>query len=253
VNRRAVIVGVAGAVVLSLLWFFLFWSPQGKRLDAAEERQAAAEQTNGQLEVTLARLRDLESRRPELQGQLEQLRRAVPDQPQLARFFLAAHDAATRSGVQLTTISPSKPTASAAATTATTAAPTSGSTTTTTAAAGTSADTVAPTSTAPSAISVSMELTGGYFQVLDFLNRVDDLARIVVVDSLDLGGGADDEAAPSGASGASGGGGGATELTASITARMFTGSAPAGDPATAGATTATTAPTTATTATGTDS
>jgi len=250
VNRRAVIVGVAGAVVLSLLWFFLFWSPQGKRLDAAEERQAAAESTNEQLQVTLDRLRDLESRRPELEGQLERLRRAVPDQPQLARFFLAAHDAATRSGVQLNTVSPSKPTADAAATTATTAAPANGSTTTTTAAAGTTATTAAPTAAAPSAISLSLEVKGGYFQVLDFLNRVDDLPRIVVVDSLDLGGGSDEDAAATGATGA----GGATELTASITARMFTGSAPAGDPAAAGgATTATTAPTTATTATGTDS
>ena len=252
-NRRAVIVGVAGAAVLSLLWFFLFWSPQGKRLDAAEERKAAAEQTNGQLEVTLARLRDLEARRPELEAQLAALRKAVPDQPQLARFFLSAHEAATRSGVELTTVSPSKPTASAAATTATTAAPSSGSTTTTTAAAGTTAATVAPTATAPSAISLSLEVTGGYFQVLDFLNRVDDLPRIVVVDSLDLGGGAADETPAPGATGGNGAGG-TTELTANITARMFTGSAPAGDPTTAGgATTATTAPTTATTATGTDS
>ena len=249
-NRRAVIVGVAGAIVLSLLWFFLFWSPQGKRLDAAEERQAAAESTNGQLQVALDRLRDLEARRPELEGQLERLRRAVPDQPQLARFLLAADDAATRSGVELTTVTPTKPAADAAATTATTAAPANGSTTTTTAAAGTTATTVA-TTTAPSAISLSLEVKGGYFQVLDFLNRVDDLPRIVVVDSLDLGGGEDEDAPPTAGATSDGG---TTDLTANITARMFTGDAPAGDPAAAGgATTATTAPTTATTATGTDS
>jgi Tfp pilus assembly protein PilO len=253
-----VIVGVAGVVVLSLLWFFLFWSPQSKRLDAAEQRKAAAEQTNSGLEVTLARLQDLEARRPELKHQLTQLRRAVPDQPQLASFLMAAHDAADRSGVQLVTVTPGKPAAdtAAAATTPTTAAPTTGTagggTTTTTAAAG---EGTTPTTTAaaaaPSAISLSFEVKGGYFQVLDFVNRVTDLPRIVVVDSLDLGAG--EESAPAGGTGADTTSG-STELSASITARMFTGAAPEGTGTTPGGTTTpTTAATTATTKAGSDS
>ncbi len=246
-NRRAVIVGVAGAVLLSLLWYFLLWSPQGKRLDAAAERKTAAEQSNSQLQVSLDRLHDLEARRPELEGDLTRLRRAVPDQPQLARFLLSADEAATRSGVELTTVTPTKPAADAAATTATTAAPTTGSSggeSTTTTTGDTPATTAVPTP-ATSAINLTFEVTGGYFQVLDFLNRVDDLPRIVVVDSLDLGvGEAEADAAAEGS----------TEVAATITARMFTGAAPAA-PAdgTAGATTATTAAPAASTQTGTQS
>ena len=257
-NRRAVIVGLAGAVVLSLLWFFLLWSPQGKRLDAADERKAAAEQTNSQLQVTLDRLRDLEERRPELQDQLAQLRRAVPDQPQLARILLTANEAAERSGVELTTVTPTKPAAGAAATTATTAPPSSGSTggsggtttTTTAAASGTTPATTAPAPAAPSAITLQLDVTGGYFQILDFLNRIDDVPRIVVVDSLDLG----TEGAADAGTGAT-----STDLTATITARVFTGAAPAAAAVagtTAGATTATTAttaPPSSSTKTGTDS
>jgi Tfp pilus assembly protein PilO len=242
-----VIVGVAGAVLLSLLWYFLLWSPQGKRLDAAAERKTAAEQSNSQLQVSLDRLHDLESRRPELEGDLTRLRRAVPDQPQLARFLLSADEAATRSGVELTTVTPTKPAADVAATTATTTAPTTGSSggeTTTTTTGDTTATTAAPTPTA-SAINLSFEVKGGYFQVLDFLNRVDDLPRIVVVDSLDLGADEEGEATAATAS---------TGLTATITARMFTGAAPAAPAdATAGATTATTAAPAASTQTGTQS
>jgi Tfp pilus assembly protein PilO len=260
VNRRAVIVGVAGAVVLSLLWFFLLWSPQGKRLDAAEARKATAEQTNSQLQVTLDRLQDLEKRRPELKDQLTQLRRAVPDQPQLARLLLTANDAAEASGVELTTVTPTKPAAdaAAAATTATTA-PTSGTTggggtTTTTAAAGSAATTptTAAASAAPSAISLQMEVKGGYFQILDFVNRVNDFPRIVVVDSLDIaegeGSGSTAGAATSTETG--------TDLTGTITARTFTGAPPADSAAagtTAGATTATTAAPSTSNQTGKDS
>ena len=252
-NRRAVIVGLAGAVVLSLLWFFLLWSPQGKRLDAADERKAAAEQANSQLQVTLDRLRDLEERRPELEDQLTQLRRAVPDQPQLARILLTANEAAERSGVELTTVTPTKPAADAAATTATTAPPPSGSsggsggtTTTTAAASGTTPATTAPAPAAPNAITLQLDVAGGYFQILDFLNRIDDVPRIVVVDSLDLG----TEGAADAGTGVT-----STDLTATITARVFTGAAPAAaGTTTAGATTATTAPpSSSTTQTGTDS
>jgi Tfp pilus assembly protein PilO len=247
VNRRAVIVGLAGALVLSLLWFFLLWSPQGKRLDAADERKAAAEQTNSQLQVTLDRLRDLEERRPELEDQLAQLRRAVPDQPQLARLLLTANEAADASGVELTTVTPTKPATDAAATTATTA-PSSGTTgggsTTTTAASGETTATTAPAAAAPSAINLQMEVKGGYFQILDFVNRVDDFARIVVVDTLDMG--AQETEGSSSAT--------STDLTATITARTFTGAAPAAaDGSTPGATTATTAAPSSSSQTGTDS
>jgi Tfp pilus assembly protein PilO len=238
-----VIVGVAGAVLLSLLWYFLLWSPQGKKMDAAEERRETAEQTNDELELTLQRLQDLEERRPELEDQLAQLRRAVPDQPQLARFFLSAYDAAGRSGIELKTVTPARP---AADTTAVTAAP---ATTSTTAASGsgdaaTTETTVPAGPAAPSAITMSLVVEGGYFQVLDFLNRVDDMPRVVVVDSLDIGPSeSEDSTNPTG------------DLDATITARMFTGAVPSGGTAAEGTTGATTATTTAPTAssnTGTD-
>jgi Tfp pilus assembly protein PilO len=104
---------------------------------------------------------------------------------------------------------------------------------------------------APSSIGLSFQVEGGYFQILDFLNRVDDLPRVVIVDSLDIGAGEGDTPAQGESGSATG------DLAATITARMFTGATPSGgDPAaagtTAGATTATTAAPTAPSNTGTD-
>ena len=48
-----------------------------------------------------------------------------------------------------------------------------------------------------------MNITGGYFQVLDFVNRLDSLPRIIVVDSINVSGGA------------------VSQLTVALTARMF--------------------------------
>ncbi|MCZ7526104.1 MAG: GspMb/PilO family protein [Acidimicrobiia bacterium] len=41
-----------------------------------------------------------------------------------------------------------------------------------------------PSPGAPSVINLSMQIEGGFFQLLDYLNRLEDLDRLVVVDSL---------------------------------------------------------------------
>ena len=140
---------------------------------------------------------------PALQAKVEALRVAVPDSPDLAQFILDANDAATASGVDFLSISPTPPTAG-----------------------------VDPTQ--PASVNLAIDVDGGYFQVLDYLNRVDDMDRIVVVDSLDL--------APQGEEGSS------TGLSVSLSARMFTTATPAGLPgaAPAPATQASTAGTPAT-------
>ncbi len=55
---------------------------------------------------------------------------------------------------------------------------------------------------------VNLQISGGYFQVLDFLNRLDDLPRLVVSDSVNV---TADQAA---------------RLTVAITGRIFVRSVP---------------------------
>ena len=59
-------------------------------------------------------------------------------------------------------------------------------------------------------VQLSMELEGGYFQVLDYLNRLENMPRLVVVDQVSLS--AKDATADSS---------GPPSLTASLTGRIF--------------------------------
>jgi type IV pilus assembly protein PilO len=181
-GRRSVIIGVVAALLVLVLWWFLLWSPQRKKVDDAKARADAAQQQVGQLRVTLSRLQELKRTEALKRSQIEALRVAVPDQPNLAQFILDANDAANKAGIDFLSVTPSPPATAAAG-------------------AGTAA------AGAPAAINLAMSITGGYFQVLDFVNRLTDLPRIVVIDNLSL---------------AAGDG---SNMTVSITARMFTTSA----------------------------
>jgi type IV pilus assembly protein PilO len=200
-GRRSIVIGVVAAFVVLLLWWFLLWSPQRKKVDDAKARTEAAQQQAAQLRVTLSRLQELKRTEALKRSQIEALRIAVPDQPNLAQFILDANDAANKAGIDFLSVTPSPPATAAA-----------GGTT---------------PAGAPAAVNLAMSITGGYFQVLDFVNRLTDLPRIVVIDNLSL---------------AAGDG---SNMTVSITARMFTTSAAPVAPTTtapaAGATTTTVA------------
>ena len=222
-NRRALLIGGAAALVVLLAWYFLLWSPRSDDIAEARDRKDAAESEAQQLQSEIERLRAAQRDEPLRRAQLETLRIAVPDDPNLAQFILDTNDAATKAGIDFISIAPSPPAAAtaAAATTATTT-PTSGASATPGAGA-----------TPPAEIKVSLQVQGGYFQVLDFVNRLNDLPRLVVIDSVTVSADA------------------AGRLSTALQARMFTRELPAGfgGTATTTSTTSTTAPGGATTTT----
>ena len=180
-SRRTILVAGGALVVVILAWFVLLWGPQGGRAADADARREAAAGTNMQLEANVARLQAGQAALPGLQADLETLRTAVPDVPNLAQFILDANDAATASGVDFLSIAPTPPAASADA-------------------------------LLPPAVGLNISVNGGYFQVRDYLNRLNDLTRLVVVDTVALTPG---ETAT-----------GAQSLAVSLTARMFTTTLP---------------------------
>ena len=221
-NRRLLIPVGAGVAVV-VLWFVALWGPQGSALSKERTRATTAEQQRATLRDQLTRLQQSKRDEPLKRSQLETLRVAVPDDPNLAQFILDANDAASRAGIDFLSIAPTPPSATAQpAATATTVAGAAG-------AAG---------AAAPVPIRIAMTISGGYFQVLDFVNRLDRLPRLVVVDSLTIGGGADP-----------------TRLAVSMQARIFTTSArpvagaAGGGGGAPGSTTTTTAPGATTTTT----
>lgn len=183
-NRRAwLFAGLASLGVLAL-WYFFLWSPRNDDLEKAKDRTAAAQAANLDLESRIERLKAAQRDEPRLRARLERLRTAIPDDPKLAEFILDTNDAAIRSGIDFLSIAPTRPAVAAAV-------------------AGVPGATPVATGPAPAEIQLSLQITGGYFQVLDFLNRLDALPRIVVTDGLSLAG---DNVG---------------RLTTSVTARMF--------------------------------
>jgi Tfp pilus assembly protein PilO len=206
VNRRSLLIGVGAALVVLLFWYFILWSPRGAALDDAKSRQQTAADQADELQARLNQLRDAQRNEAATRAQIAQLQEAIPDEANLAQFILDANDAATRSGIDFLSIAPTPPAAPAAVANPQTGAQAGG----------------------PSEITLAVSITGGYFQVLDFVNRLTDLTRIVVIDGLTVGG-------------ATGG-----DLSVQITGRMFTAQAPAGAPGEATTTTVPGATTTTT-------
>ncbi|HEX8580769.1 MAG TPA: type 4a pilus biogenesis protein PilO, partial [Acidimicrobiales bacterium] len=188
-SRKVIAVAALGAVLILGLWYVALWKPQSGRLSAAHAREETAARQNQQLRLAVARLQAAGDQAPELTSQLERLRVAVPDGPDLAQFLLDAQDAASAAGLDYLSVSPSPPSE--------------------------------PEGGGPAEIAVAMELNGGYFQVLDFLNRLAELPRIVVVDGVSLTAGEED-------------GVGAPDLTLTIAGRLFVTSVPEGSGALAG-------------------
>ena len=219
-NRRAMFGAIIAAVLFLLAWYVLLYSPTTDKISAAQEREETAERQLTETRARIERLRQSQRDEPRLSARRELLRLAIPDQPNLGQLILDVNDAAVRSGLEFLSVAPTPPAAPAPA------APTTATTATTVApGATTAAAAPLPITQQPAEIRLALSLTGGYIQVLDFMNRVDRLPRIVVFDSVTLNADA------------------TGRLTVALTARAFT--QPAGA---AGATATTTTSTTSTTA-----
>lgn len=153
-NRRTLLLAIAAAGALLVVWFVMLWSPQSGKLGDAHDRTAAAAATNEELQLRLARLQAADAEEPELQTDFDRLRGAVPDDPELAQFILDANQAATDSGVDFLSISPGVPQQT--------------------------------DPTLPAAISLAITVKGGYYEALDYLEQMSGLERVVVIDTLAL-------------------------------------------------------------------
>jgi len=216
VKRNAIIAVVAGALVVILIWFFAFYKPKGDDVSKTNEQVSTAERQQQDLEATLARLQSLDKERPQQQATLDKLNAAIPPTPDLAEFIFEANTAAADSGVDWLSIAPTPPIAS----------PTGG----------------------PSEIALNIQVQGGFFQVLDYLNRLENLKRLVVTQTVNLSAGGSDTSGSAGSTTAttlatSTSGSGAPTLSVTLGAKMYTSATVA--PAAPGATPTTPTPTTA--------
>jgi type II secretory pathway component PulM len=189
----------AGVMLLIVVvWYVAIYSPKSSDLSKAHDDLTSAQANQQSLKAQLSNLRGLEANRPKQQAVLQKLSAAVPPTPDLAGFILQANDIATQAGVSWLQVSPGVP------------------------GGGTGG---------PTQITLSMQLEGGFYQVYDYLNRLENMQRLVLVDSVSL------------SSKGQGGGSPDPVLGASVSARMFTRAGPQGGGTSGGGTTTpTTAP-----------
>ncbi len=152
-NRR-VLLGCLGLLaVVTLLWMWRLYGPAGARLDEARSEQAQLDDQYQRLEVDLARLQSIEADLPRIQSGIDTLRVAVPDEAGLAELILTLNEVALAAGLEAANLSFSAPT---------------------------------PAANGLLEISIRTEVDGGYYQVLDFLNRLAELPRVVVVSGIEI-------------------------------------------------------------------
>lgn len=211
-TRRNAFLVVAGAVVgVVALWWFFVYAPRGRELDDVRDDRQAATATQQSLRATLNRLEEIDRQGPQVDAELARLGDAVPETPDLAGFIVGANRIAVESGIDWLSVAPAEPSAEGPG---------------------------------PATIRLAIQVEGGFFQVLDYLNRLEDLERLVVVDGVTVSAeGAEDGGGGGGTFGQSG----APNLSAALTARMFTQATTIGGPAEA--TDASTTSTTSTTGT----
>lgn len=164
-RTRIILVAVA-VPVLAVVWFVLVWRPSQNRVNDLRRQQEAARTERAQLEARLERLRQLQRDEPALRAQLARLDEALPLEPRIPDFILQVQEAANLAGVPFLSISPSLP-----------------SPFTPPAVAGAAA----PAGAGPvQAVSVSITTTGKFFELEDFIVRMERLSRAVRVNTFSL-------------------------------------------------------------------
>ena len=149
-DRNILILGILGIVIVVIGFYFLLLSPL---LQSLNEQAQAREAKQSQLEQVQQEVNELEEVRrnsPEIQRQLLELSKRVPTQPQIPTLVVQVQEIAEASGVTQLSVEPG--------------------------------DAAAPAGGGDyQVVPVTMQFSGTYDQMQDFLLRMRNLARLVTV------------------------------------------------------------------------
>ena len=163
--RSAPLIGVLVAVVLTAAFWFLLYQPQNERAADLRAEVETIRAQEAQLQARIAELRDVQRNEVEIEAALLRLEEYVPSgigQPSALRQLQRTADNAGADVFSITFEDPEQPDNAA----------------------------TAPTGE-PGAVLVNVPVTividGGYFQIVDFLRRLEvDLPRAVLVQGIAL-------------------------------------------------------------------
>lgn len=161
-RRAPLLVAITAVVLTALMWFVLFAPERQEQAALREEIDTVVAQQNVQ-RLQIARLEEIKANELDVRADIARLEQYIPDgaaQPSAIRQFQLVADA---SGVEITSVTFAQP----VAVTGAPAPPAAG--------------------TLLASVPVSITVEGGYFQVTDFLRRVEaETPRAVLVDSVTI-------------------------------------------------------------------
>ncbi len=163
IRIRLVLVMVVVAVLMIALWFTQLLGPEKSSYSSAKKDLAQLQQQRSELQSKVDMLSNLN--KAKLKKGVEALTAAIPSGANLDTFFHNVQDAASQSGVTLTAVAPAPPAAAA----------------TSSAATG-----ISPAPAGVTSISVTINLSGGYGQTSTFIDKLDTMPRLVIIDSLSV-------------------------------------------------------------------
>jgi Tfp pilus assembly protein PilO len=188
-KRWSLLTAVLIVGILAASWFLLV-AP--KRSEAAEIRgKATAQKANN--EALVLKLNELKSQSLELpkqKAQLAVMRKQIPSNPALPTLIRTLTAAGQKVGVQLLSMKPGTPAQSTTVVTAPVAP--AGTAAAGTAAAGTTSTGATPTAApAPAAsplyvVPLALEVTGSYFEVEQFINKLEGMQRTFLLQGFSL-------------------------------------------------------------------
>src|SRR5262245_15440695 len=104
-NKRVVLIAAGACLLIAIGWYLVLWSPAKSAGSKAHTRAATAEQQRDDLQGKVTSLEAAKQKLPAIQAQLDALRKAVPDTPQLDQAIATVDAAATGAGVSLQSLS----------------------------------------------------------------------------------------------------------------------------------------------------
>ncbi|HEX9766992.1 MAG TPA: type 4a pilus biogenesis protein PilO [Nitriliruptorales bacterium] len=139
-NRTVALLTGLVVVALLLAWWFLLYSPKGEEIAEVEQQIEDVQIQQVQAQNRINELEDVRQRAPEIEAQINAADAIIPSDPALPAALRQLQMAADAAGVDLPTIAIARPGEGEGA----------------------------------NAMSVSLSISGGYFQIIDFLRRIED-------------------------------------------------------------------------------
>ncbi len=153
-GKRAPIIAAAAAVALAVLMVFFLVLPKLKQVSDARAQLADERAKQSTLESQLRALQDAKNAAPKSQATIDRVDREIPPTADLPGLILLLQNASTSSGIDLTTITPAAP--------------------------------VFDATSGLSTISVSVNATGSYFALTEYMYKIETLPRAAKVLSVSI-------------------------------------------------------------------